>query len=109
MTEFCNLQICPLHDEQLDASDPNTTLRDVMFKTPYYPPALFLSIANSPKLKAKQHSSWLKGKDGRDQDLLVQCMTFDIDQDITLGSFESKVSLLQRTFEKSINVLFMDL
>ena len=40
-------------------------------------------------MKAKDYG---RGNYGVVQDVLVQCHTFEVEQNITLGSFESKVS-----------------
>ena len=78
-------------------SNPNTTFKDVMFNTPYYPTVFFTPLANSPKLKARRWSTWMKdrvyGKEvGGVQNVLLQCHTFEVPQNVTLGTFESKVS-----------------
>ncbi len=68
-----------------------------MFKTPYYPTVVFEPIFNSQKLRAKRHTTWVKQKDfkvnGRVQDILVQCYTFEFEQNIDLGNFDSKVTI----------------
>ncbi len=66
-----------------------------MFSTPFYPSVAFIKLGNSPALTTKRFSTWLKDKDfgvdGVSQDVLIQCHTFEVEQNITLGSFESKV------------------
>ncbi len=69
--------------------------------TPYYPTVSFLSLSNSQVLGAVTHSTWVKQKD-KDlglQDTLVQCQTFEVEQNVTLGSFESKVSKSRKKYK----------
>ncbi len=76
-------------------SDPDTSLKDVIFNTPYYPSASFVPIANNPKLSAKRHFIWMKDRvygESDVQDVMLQCQTIQIPETVKLGTFESKVN-----------------
>ncbi len=99
ITMQIRFQICPVQDPMSNFSNPNTTLDDVLFHTPYYPTVLFVPMANSPTLSATRTSIWVKdwiygNESGTAQKILMHCQTFEIPQSVTLGTFESKVGFL---------------
>ncbi len=86
--------VCPIFETSADLSDPDMDLQRAMtLNSRYYPVALFLAIMNSQSLTMDRFTTWVKMKDAskNQRELFVQCTTFSIPNNVSLGQNEGKV------------------